>query len=130
MIPVAERPISIHKTPRTDQGAEVGVAGGPACRKVPRTGASRRGQYDARQADDSMRGHGLDGGRGSCRIAPRGRRRPRTASPYNEELVKAGVLLAAEGPQPSSKGARIGHAAKLDRRLKIVKYGSTSKGGS
>ena len=36
------------------------------------------------------------------------RRRPRTAPPYNEELVKAGVLLAAEGPQPSSKGARIG----------------------
>ena len=27
---------------------------------------------------------------------------------YNEELVKAGVLLATEGPQPSSKGARIG----------------------
>ena len=25
---------------------------------------------------------------------------------YNEELVKAGVLLAAEGLQPSSKGAR------------------------
>jgi len=35
------------------------------------------------------------------------RRRPRTAPPYSEELVKAGVLLAAEGPQPSSKGARI-----------------------
>src|SRR5882672_9088903 len=27
---------------------------------------------------------------------------------YNEELVKAGVLLAAEGLQPSSKGARVG----------------------
>ncbi|MBK5188566.1 MAG: YciI family protein [Gemmatimonadaceae bacterium] len=26
---------------------------------------------------------------------------------YNEELVRAGVLLAAEGLQPSSKGARI-----------------------
>ena len=26
---------------------------------------------------------------------------------YNEELVKAGVMLAAEGLQPSSKGARI-----------------------
>jgi hypothetical protein len=26
---------------------------------------------------------------------------------YNEELVKAGILLAAEGLQPSSKGARI-----------------------
>ena len=28
-------------------------------------------------------------------------------SKYNEELVKAGVLLAAEGLQPSSKGARV-----------------------
>ena len=26
---------------------------------------------------------------------------------YNEELVDAGVLLAAEGLQPSSKGARV-----------------------
>ena len=26
---------------------------------------------------------------------------------YNEELVKAGVILAAEGLQPSSKGARV-----------------------
>jgi hypothetical protein len=26
---------------------------------------------------------------------------------YNEELVKAGMLLAAEGLQPSSKGARV-----------------------
>src|SRR5712671_4987145 len=26
---------------------------------------------------------------------------------FNEELVKAGVLLAAEGLQPSSKGARV-----------------------
>src|SRR5258708_22655652 len=26
---------------------------------------------------------------------------------YNEELVKAGVLLAAEGLQPSSKGKRV-----------------------
>src|ERR671923_2760577 len=26
---------------------------------------------------------------------------------YNEELVKAGVMLAGEGLQPSSKGARI-----------------------
>lgn len=28
-------------------------------------------------------------------------------SRYNEELVKAGVLLAAEGLQPSSKGVRV-----------------------
>ena len=26
---------------------------------------------------------------------------------YNEELVKAGVLLAAEGLSPTSKGARV-----------------------
>ena len=26
---------------------------------------------------------------------------------YNEELVKAGVMLAAEGLHPSSKGARV-----------------------
>jgi hypothetical protein len=30
-----------------------------------------------------------------------------TMGRYNEELVKAGVLLAAEGLQPSSKGARV-----------------------
>jgi hypothetical protein len=30
---------------------------------------------------------------------------------YNEELVKAGVLLAAEGLQPSLKGARVRHRA-------------------
>jgi hypothetical protein len=29
---------------------------------------------------------------------------------YNEELVKAGVMLAGEGLQPSSKGARIRYA--------------------
>ena len=28
-------------------------------------------------------------------------------SHYNEELVKAGVMLAGEGLQPSSKGARV-----------------------
>jgi hypothetical protein len=31
---------------------------------------------------------------------------------YNEELVKAGVLLAAEGLQPSSKGVRIKFSGK------------------
>src|SRR5258706_15167429 len=30
---------------------------------------------------------------------------------YNEELAKAGVLLAAEGLQPSSKGARVRFSA-------------------
>src|SRR5205823_12685987 len=76
-------------------------------------------------------GAGLDGGRGSCRIAPRGRRAAEATdrAAVQRRAGEGGVLLAAEGPQPSSKGARIGHAAKLDRRLKIVKYGSTSKGG-
>jgi hypothetical protein len=31
---------------------------------------------------------------------------------YNEELVKAGVMLAGEGLQPSSKGARISYSGK------------------
>jgi hypothetical protein len=31
---------------------------------------------------------------------------------YNEELVKAGVMLAGEGLQPSSKGARVRFAGK------------------
>jgi hypothetical protein len=31
---------------------------------------------------------------------------------FNEELVKAGVLLAAEGLQPSSKGARVKFAGE------------------
>jgi hypothetical protein len=31
---------------------------------------------------------------------------------YNEELVKAGVLLALEGLQPSSKGARVKFSGK------------------
>lgn len=29
---------------------------------------------------------------------------------YNDELIKAGALLAADGLQPSSKGARVRHA--------------------
>jgi len=33
-------------------------------------------------------------------------------SNFNEELVKAGVLLAANGLQPSSKGARVKFAGK------------------
>jgi hypothetical protein len=31
---------------------------------------------------------------------------------YNEELAKAGVLLAGEGLQPSSKGARVRFSGK------------------
>ena len=34
---------------------------------------------------------------------------------YNEELVKAGIMLAGEGLQPSSKGARVRFAG--DRRI-------------
>lgn len=36
---------------------------------------------------------------------------------YNEELVKAGILLAAEGLSPSSKGARVKFSG--DQRLVI-----------
>jgi hypothetical protein len=36
---------------------------------------------------------------------------------YNEELVKAGVLLSGEGLQPSSKGARVRFSG--DRRIVI-----------
>ena len=35
---------------------------------------------------------------------------------FNEELVKAGVMLAGEGLQPSSKGARVYFSGK-DRRV-------------
>ncbi len=31
---------------------------------------------------------------------------------YNEELVKAGILLAGEGLHPSSKGARVQFSGK------------------
>ena len=34
---------------------------------------------------------------------------------YNEELVKAGIMLAGEGLQPSSKGARVQFAAPSAR---------------
>ena len=35
---------------------------------------------------------------------------------YNEELVKAGVMLAGEGLHPSSKGARVRFAATASGR--------------
>src|SRR2546425_3767987 len=37
---------------------------------------------------------------------------------FNDELVKAGVMLAGEGLQPSSKGARISYAGnkRTDRK--------------
>ena len=42
---------------------------------------------------------------------------------YNEELVKAGVLLAADGLQPSSKGARV----KFSGAKRIVTDGPFSE---
>ena len=42
---------------------------------------------------------------------------------FNEELVKAGVMLAAEGLQPSSKGARI----RFDGDKRIVNDGPFPK---
>ena len=40
---------------------------------------------------------------------------------YNEELVKAGVMLAGEGLHPSSKGARVRFSGdKRDRRRRPV----------
>ena len=36
----------------------------------------------------------------------------REMNKYNEELVKAGVMLAGEGLQPSSKGARVHFSGK------------------
>ena len=35
---------------------------------------------------------------------------------FNEQLVKAGIMLAGEGLQPSSKGARVRFAAAGDKR--------------
>ena len=38
---------------------------------------------------------------------------------FNEELVKAGVMLTGEGLQPSSKGARIRFSGTSDRRTVV-----------
>jgi hypothetical protein len=38
---------------------------------------------------------------------------------FNEEMVKAGVLLAADGLQPSSKGARVRFSASGGKRTVI-----------
>src|SRR5262245_37005353 len=38
---------------------------------------------------------------------------------YNEELVKAGVMLAGEGLQPSSKGARVRFGGAGDKKTVI-----------
>src|SRR5439155_3421005 len=56
--PINANTVTNHKTPRTDQGADVGVVGRSAFRRVPRSGATRCGQYYANQSDDSLRGHG------------------------------------------------------------------------
>jgi hypothetical protein len=43
---------------------------------------------------------------------------------YNEELTKAGVLLAGEGLQPSSKGSRVKYSGgKTDRHLECAPAG-------
>ena len=38
---------------------------------------------------------------------------------FNEELAKAGVMLAGEGLQPSSKGARVRFSGKSDKRTVV-----------
>jgi hypothetical protein len=43
---------------------------------------------------------------------------------FNEEMVKAGVMLAGEGLHPSSKGARIKYSGK-DRRVTSGPFGAT-----
>ncbi len=45
---------------------------------------------------------------------------------YNEELVKAGVLLAGEGLHPSSKGARVRFSGK-DRTVVPGPFGATEE---
>jgi hypothetical protein len=44
---------------------------------------------------------------------------------YNEELVKAGILLAGEGLHPSSKGARV----RFGRRERTVIHGPFTEAG-
>ena len=39
---------------------------------------------------------------------------------YNEELAKAGIMLAGEGLQPSSKGARVRCVAQPGRKTTVV----------
>jgi hypothetical protein len=44
---------------------------------------------------------------------------------FNEEMVKAGVMLAGEGLHPSSKGARIKYSAK-ERTITNGPFGATN----
>ena len=43
---------------------------------------------------------------------------------FNEEMVKAGVMLAGEGLHPSSKGARVGYSGK-ERSVSRGPFGLT-----
>src|ERR1700694_4008127 len=45
---------------------------------------------------------------------------------FNEEMVKAGVMLAGEGLHPSSKGARIKYSGK-DRTVTKGPFAATSE---
>jgi hypothetical protein len=45
---------------------------------------------------------------------------------FNEEMVKAGVMLAGEGLHPSSKGARIKYSGK-DRTVANGPFGATGE---
>lgn len=45
---------------------------------------------------------------------------------YNDELVKAGVLLASEGLHPSSKGARV-HFSRGTRNVVLGPFAATSE---
>jgi hypothetical protein len=45
---------------------------------------------------------------------------------YNEELVKAGVLRAGEGLQPTSKGARVQFSGEAQRAEKAVRRAAES----
>jgi hypothetical protein len=45
---------------------------------------------------------------------------------FNEEMVKAGVMLAGEGLHPSSKGARIKYSGK-DRTVTNGPFGATGE---
>ena len=48
---------------------------------------------------------------------------------FNEELVKAGVMLAGEGLQPSSKGARVRFSGEKRTVIDGPNAGSRNDGG-
>ena len=49
---------------------------------------------------------------------------------FNEELVKAGVLLAADGLRPSSKGKRVRFTGSGGKRTVVEPNSSTTAGPS